>query len=110
MNYTSLCDFGWMMDMVVSLNRLFSDGNWNEGRLPYVHIFRMNPDEYDLGAVSLEARISCLSVRIEDVFRMELDPSSCFLPTVEYMYYHTKCEQHIDFAKRNPDSIRVITN
>ena len=78
MNYTPVCDFGWMMDMVVALNKLYSDGGWNEGRVPYVHIFRMNPDEYDRGIVSLETRISCLSQRINGVFHMEVEVLSSY--------------------------------
>lgn len=108
-NYTPNCDFGWMMDMVVVLNNLYMVGGWNGGRVPYVHIFRMNPDEYDCGTkVSLESRVARLSDRIHDVFQMELDPVLSFIPTVEYMYYHTKCRPHIDFAKENPNSIRVL--
>ena len=108
-NYTVECDFGWMMDMVVALNELYSANGWNEGRVPYVHIVRMNPDEYDGGNVSLESRIAFVASRINEVFQMEVDPLACLLPTVEYMYYHSKCQPHIDFAKGIPDSIRVIT-
>lgn len=108
-NYTPVCDFGWMMDMVVALSTLYAEGGWNEGRVPYVHIFRMNPDEYDGGMVSLESRIASLSNRIHEVFEMDVDATTCLLPAVEYLYYHTKCHSHIDFAKGNPDSIRVIS-
>ena len=109
-NYTSICDFGWMMDMVAVLNDLYARGHWNEGKVPYVHIFRMNPDEYDCERVSMESRLIALAHRVTEVFEMQLDPVAGLLPTVEYMYYHTKCQHHIDFATAKTDSIRVIRN
>lgn len=107
-NYTPSCDLGWVMDMVVVLNRLYADGGWNEGRIPYAHIFRMNPDEYDGGSVTLDARIEALSGRIHDVLNMDVDPDLSLVPTVEYMYYHSKCRAHIAFAMNHRDAIRVL--
>ena len=108
-NYTPNCDFGWIMDMVVALNKLYSDGDWNHQRVPYVHVFRFNPDEYDCGKVSLESRLDFLSDRINKVLHMKIDPVMALVPSVEYMYYHSKCASHINFAKQHPDSIKVIT-
>jgi hypothetical protein len=107
-NYTPECDFGWMMDMVAALNKLYSDGEWNDGRVPYVHVFRFNPDEYDKGTVSLDSRVQALSGRIHDVLRMEIDDDLCLVPSVEFMYYHTKCNHHVDFALKHPNSARVL--
>jgi len=107
-NYTPRCDFGWMMDMVVALNRLYTDGSWNDGRIPYIHIFRMNPDECDGGSVSLDVRIQTMSARIRHVLEKGIEPADLLAPAVEYMYYHTKCHPHIDFARQHPECIRVV--
>lgn len=107
-NYTPSCDHGWMMDMVVALNKLYADAGRNAGRVPYVHILRFNPDEYDGGVVSLEDRVSWVASRVDAVFQMDLDEDAFFLPSVEYCFYHSKCSPHIDFAKAHPGSIRTI--
>ena len=109
LNYTASCDFGWAMDMVASLVELYRDHGWNGGKVPRITILRWNPDEYDGGRVALDNRIETLAARINALLTCDVSPGEDFpLPQIEYYYYHSKCEAHIEFAASHPDAARVI--
>jgi hypothetical protein len=98
-NYASECDLGWVMDMNSALIRLFQKNNYNDMKMPHLFVIRFNPDEYDGGKVSLDDRIKNVAKRIRFYLNCDLTDFDSSVPTVEYHYYHTKCNFHINYAR-----------
>ena len=106
-NYTPECDFGWVMDMVSTIVELYRRSNFNGGRVPHIFVIRWNPDEYDGGHVLLRDRIATAAQRINHYLMCDLAPYTPGIPHIEYHFYHTKCQAHIDWAKSQVDAARV---
>lgn len=83
--------------------------NWGvHGKhLPTV-VVRFNPNEYDVKLVTLTDRCNALVRVLKGLF---VEPVSSWSPygvNVVYMFYHTKSNQHIDAARKEKHSIRIL--
>ena len=67
----------------------------------HYHTIRVNPNEYDGRRVPLEERLEILIKKISDWIANPPSPTddNAHIPTVEYLYYHSKGQKHIDYAK-----------
>lgn len=83
--------------------------NWGvDGKhLPTV-VVRFNPNEYDVKRVALKSRCDALVSVLKSLFEESLSTWSVYGVNVVYMFYHTKGWQHIEAAKREVGSIRVL--
>ena len=104
MNYSAECDFGWIMDMTVCINKIYIEKN--NGILPNVFFIRFNPDEYDKRHIPLSERIETVSNRINEM--LESQSELMLVPSIEYFYYHTKCKHHIEYAQTKDQCVSVI--
>ena len=106
-NYSAECDLGWIMDLNAAIVTIYRGRNMNYGNVPHFLVLRFNPDEYDGGNVSLDTRIDCIGGRVNELMTCDLSWKEAHHPYIEYHYYHTKCADKIQWAKQNPDAVRV---
>ena len=98
-----------MTDMAECLVALYKTWGYNEGETPHVFVLRFNPDERDshLPVVDLDERLRVVATRVKQLRASDLGAYPRGIPNVEYYFYHSKCQRHIDFAASKPDAIRV---
>lgn len=110
LNYTKECDFGWVMDISSAMYDIYSKKTRLEV-LPHVIVIRFNPDEFDLSRESMKDRVCKLAEVVNRYLTTEdLDSSydtGARVPLLNYMYYHTKCLDHILYAFEKKDSVKV---
>jgi hypothetical protein len=108
-NYTPECEMGFVADIHASLIKLYADNGYNDNRVPYLIVLRFNPDECDRLRASLEERVAALAVRVNYYLTVSSETlASAYRPLIEYMYYHSKCADHIAHARAHPEAVCVV--
>jgi hypothetical protein len=90
------CELGKMHDQFVAWQALV-------GCVPVFYI-RFNPDEYDGGRTLLDNRVSAVAQRVNELLTMDVTGCSSLVPHVEFRYYHSNAQYHIEGVRRAPDS------
>src|SRR6185312_658117 len=95
------CELGKMWDHTAAVKKLLGE---------HVRVFfvRLNRDEYDGGAVSLDDRVAAFGAVVRNLLTADVSAYSPLHPYVRYMYYHSKCAFQIAAARARPDSIVVL--
>lgn len=93
---STLCELGKMHDQFVSWQTLI-------GPVPVFYI-RFNPDEFDGERTTVEHRISTVAQRVNELLTMDVEMYSPLVPHVEFFYYHSCSQHHIDAIKNAPNS------
>ena len=110
LNYTKECDFGWVMDISSAIYKIYSEKTRLEV-LPHVIVIRFNPDEFDLSRETVKDRVLNLAEVVNRYLTIEtldsLYDNGIRVPLMNYMYYHTKCFDHILYALEKKDSVKV---
>ena len=95
------CDAAKISDQTIALHKLC-------GASTRIFFVRFNPDEYDGGRVSLDARIADVGAQckwlLEEGWR-SFEPEA---PHVSFHYYHSKCAKHIDYIRANPNAFHMF--
>ena len=104
---TSVCETGKMHDQFVSWQQLL-------GHVPVFYL-RLNPDEFDGAYTLLEDRVRAVANRVNHLLSMDLTDHltdlakySALAPHVEYFYYHSKAQHHIEAVRGASDSFVFI--
>lgn len=66
---------------------------------------RFNPDQFDGRLVTLDERVATLATEINRLLDEEQPPS--LVPRVQFFFYHSSCQKHIDAARAAKDSMEV---
>ena len=90
------CELGKMHDQFISWQKLI-------GCDPVFYV-RFNPDEFDGGRICMDDRINTVAQRINELLTMDVTSYSSLVPHVEFFYYHSSAQHHIDGVKNAPDS------
>ena len=92
----SECEVGKMYDQFVAWQTL----------LGCVSVFyvRFNPDEYDGTKTSVDERVEAVARRVGYLLTMDITGYSTLAPHVEFHYYHSKAEKHVDAVRHAPES------
>ncbi len=97
----SSCELAKMWDQMIAVQKAMG----THIRVFYV---RLNPDAYDGGDVSIDHRVEEFGNMVKILLTAELTDYNPAIPHVKYLYYHSKCQFHIDAALASPDSMAVL--
>ena len=90
------CELGKMHDQFVAWQTLI-------GCVPVFYV-RFNPDEFDGGRISLDDRVCAVARRVNELLTMDVSECSSLVPHVEFHYYHSSAQHHMDGVRGAPDS------
>ena len=97
---TTSCELGKMHDQFVAWQKLV-------GCVPVFYV-RFNPDEFDGERTSLEDRVHTVARRVNKLLTMDVTDYTSLVPHVEFFYYHSNAQHHIDGVKSAPDSFVCV--
>lgn len=97
---TTSCELGKMHDQFVAWQALL-------GSVPVFYI-RFNPDEYDGQRTLLDDRVSAVAQRVNELLTMDVTGYSSLVPHVEFFYYHSNAQHHIEGVRGAPDSFVLL--
>jgi len=97
---TTSCELGKMHDQFVAWQTLL-------GSVPVFYI-RFNPDEYDGQRTLLDDRVSAVAQRVNELLTMDVTVCSSLVPHVEFFYYHSNAQHHMEGVRGAPDSFVLL--
>ena len=95
------CELAKMHDQFVAWQALL-------GCVPVFYI-RFNPDAFDGKRTTLEDRLTVAARRMNELLTMDVTGYSSLVPHVEFLYYHSNAQHHMDGVRNAPDSFVCVS-